>query len=314
MNLRETGEFAGASPLNPYLWIYVKHGSHDCLHMDAPLRNTLDRPVCESLGRPDSGRHQFSFRERFGAYLASLSNNLVWICFVSLGLVLLGSAWAFENADRFWSELGLSENPETLLRDILARREFKESQSASIIASLMRWLLELVARLLSRLFGKWNLDIEGEMVWTAIGAFFAVVLVAAALTGLFFAFKSWISRDRKHTEAQFELLRLADESSSKLLAASRSVAERAEYREALILLFRYSLVRLGEQGRLGFYAGRTNREILRSPHLETSDRKLLSEMIPIFNCVRYGNFPCGKAEYQTFVSLTTRLVGSQEAL
>ena len=50
------------------------------------------------------------------------------------------------------------------------------------------------------------------------------------------------------------------------------MAERGEYRGALIHLFRYVLIRLDEQGRLGFYAGKTNREILRSPSLRLSDR------------------------------------------
>ena len=149
------------------------------------------------------------------------------------------------------------------------------------------------------------------MVWTAVGAFFAVILVATILVGLYFAVKSFLSRERRVAPARFGAPAVA-ESCSEALDMSRSLAERGEYREALIHLFRYALIRLDEQGRLGFYIGKTNREILRSPRLKKSDRDTLSEMVPIFNCVRYGDFPCGKAEYDRFLLLTGRLLDAFE--
>jgi hypothetical protein len=245
----------------------------------------------------------------------------VFSCSVSRGtfsasvlsiIAFLDFAWSSQGSDHFWSDLGVPQNPDSLLDHILERPEFKESSGRSFVAALIRWLVELITRWLNKFFGKWNLNIEGEVVWTALGAFFAVVLVAAILVGLYYAVKSFHTGERK-IEDPAESPLSAAENCSELLSLSRGKAEAGEYGEALIFLFRYSLMRLDEQGRLVFYKGKTNREILRSQHLKEIDRDILSQMIPIFNCVRYGGFLCGKDDYERFLSLTDRLVDANGA-
>jgi hypothetical protein len=238
--------------------------------------------------------------------------GLFFLIFPLSVLAFLDLTCSSEEGDQFWRELGLSQNPDSILREILERREFKDSFKNSLVAALMRWFLELITRLANRLFGKWRLDFEGEIVWTAVGAFFAVVLVAAVIVCLYFVAKAFFARDTTAEDSDPEF-HDATESSSELLSVSHAKAEAGEYGEALIYLFRYVLTRLDEQGRLGFYTGKTNREILRSPNLKKIDRAILSEMIPIFNRVRYGGFLCAKGDYEEFRSLARRLVQALEA-
>ena len=137
--------------------------------------------------------------KRSRAFLSRSSNRIILILLIFPVLALLDIACSSEGADQFWRELGFSQNPDDLLRDILSRREFRESHRASFLASLIKWFLTLISNLLKKIFGKWSLDIEGEMVWTAVGAFFAVILVATILVGLYFAVKSFLSRERRMT-------------------------------------------------------------------------------------------------------------------
>ncbi|MBI5248970.1 MAG: hypothetical protein HY912_05695 [Desulfomonile tiedjei] len=285
--------------------------SQNCFEMLIQLRNNTESVVGWCHSRLRFLRLKPFLVMRFFANLPIFSSKQVLLASGPLVLVLLGLVRASEGVDQFWSELGISQNPESLLRDILSRQEFKESYWASFFGSLIRWFIEVVTKLLARIFGGWGLDIEAEMVWTGVGAFFAVVLLAAILVGVFFAVRSFLSRSGKPPGPPSSSSPVF-ESSHQHLGLARSMAERGEYRDALIHLFRYALISLGEQGRLGFYAGKTNREILQSRHLVRSDRELLCEMIPIFNCIRYGDFPCGKAEYERFLTLTDRLVRLSE--
>jgi hypothetical protein len=244
----------------------------------------------------------------FAARSSFFSRSTALLCVLLPMISMFGLVVASEGVDRFWRDLGFSQDPDLLLREILSRSEFRDSDWTSLFAALIRWFLELIAELLRKIFGRWNVNIEGEMLWTAVGAFFAAVFVAGALIALFYALKSLLHRKDDRPETQSSSFVIAGQSSSEMLRMSRSMAERGEHRGALIHLFRYVLIRLDEEGRLGFYAGKTNREILRSPNLRLSDRKVLSEMVPIFNGVRYGNFPCARSEYDRFLSLTGLLV------
>lgn len=289
---------------------FAGESSHrDCRHV---FKRALDAMNLQSYGHGD-------FSVRFSTKSVYFNRAAASLCLLFLSVSIFGVALASEGVDRFWRDLGLSQDPDSLLREILSRSEFKESNWTWLSEALLRWLSErfrwlydLILALLRKFFGRWNVNVEADTLWSAVGAFFAAVFVVGALLVLFHALKAFLHRKEDRPEMQPSFFAAVGQSSSETLRISRSMAERGEYRGALIHLFRYVLIRLDEQGRLGFYAGKTNREILRSPGLRLSDRKVLSEMIPIFNGVRYGDFPCGKSEYDRFLSLTGLLVEISE--
>ena len=272
----------------------------------------LQSHVQEDLYMPDPAEKRGEFPVGISSLSPFFSGTTALLCVLFPVISIFGVVLASEGVDRFWRDLGFLQDPDLLLREILSRSEFKESNWTLLFAALIRWFLELIVELLRKIFGRWNVNVEAEMLWTAVGAFFAAVFVAGALIAMFYALKSFLHRKDDRPEMPPSFFAATGQSSSEMLSISQSMAERGEYQGALIHLFRYVLIRLDEQGRLGFYAGKTNREILRSSSLRLSDRKALSEMVPIFNGVRYGNFPCGKSEYDRFLSLTGILVGVSE--
>jgi hypothetical protein len=94
--------------------------------------------------------------------------------------------------------------------------------------------------------------------------------------------------------------------SGELWDQALQTAEQARYADALVLLFRFLVSRLHEEGMLSFYRGKTNREILDSLEQEPF-RDLVAEMVIRFNRVRYGREACGKADYDEFLTLCRRV-------
>jgi len=224
--------------------------------------------------------------------------------------LLAGPASA--SADSFQLRYDLPQAPETLLKEILARPEFGEDDTQSFLDEVWERLYRELARLFARLLEGMP-SAMSPMIAEQLGRTIVrmMLLGAAGLLAIYVLFRifSLVAKRRSVSGAYTP----EPDAGPPGLAGSRDSwdqaliqAEKADYAQALINLFRFALFKLDEAGVLLFHRGKTNREILESLNND-SLRKIVAEMVPRFNRVRYGKAFCDRLEYEHFLGLCRRL-------
>ena len=224
--------------------------------------------------------------------------------------LLIGLAIASE--DHFRDTYNLPRSPEPVLKEVLSRPEFKEDAAQSLIERLWNQLREELVRLLARIFRRLPLP-EGYTFPQNVGRTLvtAMLLGSAGLLAVFVLIRVFRLARRKRTPSEndssaAQLGASAASGSEEFRAEALRLAEKGNYSQALIHLFRSALLRLKEKGFLSFHKGKTNREILESINDDLL-RGIIADMIPSFNQVRYGNASCDHLEYERFLGLCLRL-------
>jgi len=224
--------------------------------------------------------------------------------------LLAGPASA--SADSFQQRYNLPQAPETLLKEILARPEFGEDVTQSFLEGLWERFYKELARLFARILERMPSAVS-PMIAEQLGRTIVrmMLLVAAGLLAIYVLFRVFrLVAKRRSVSATYSP---QPDVGPAGLAGSRESwdqaliqAEKENYPQALINLFRFALLKLDEAGILLFHRGKTNREILESLNND-SLRKIVAEMIPRFNRVRYGKAFCDRLEYEHFLGLCRRL-------
>lgn len=208
----------------------------------------------------------------------------------------------------FVERFDLPRTPASVLSEVLARREFAEDPASQwlrrirdraiqIVAEMVRWIV-------SRIPSMGPVKIRGDILGTIGTALFlgaaAVILVLIGWR-LAAALAKWARRrdaiHRSFSEPD------GGEAPASLRAQALREAEQTNYEHAVVLFFRYVLLRLDEHGLLTYHQGKTNRELLAALRADDVVRDSVAEMVIIFNRVRYGKAPCGRDEYERFVIL-----------
>jgi hypothetical protein len=222
------------------------------------------------------------------------------------------SAYATPPSGDFQETFNLPQDPEALLKDILSRKEFKDAATRSLLDRLIAYLNYLWRKALSWILDRWPslgpISLGNESIWAAVGILLITALLAVIITRLarFFALVSRRGGDRA-SESRVQEIELGN--LGEMQARALRAAQAGDYRKAVILLFRFVLLRLDELGHIKWRPWKTNREILRSVHENTTTREPLSEMISIFNGIYYGDKPCENPEFQRFLSLAQLVTG-----
>jgi hypothetical protein len=212
----------------------------------------------------------------------------------------------------FQKKFNLPQDPEGLLKDILSRKEFTDAATRPLLDRLTAYLDYLwrkaISWILDRLPSPGPLSLGNESIWAAVGILLITALLAIIIIGLArFFLPVFRRRGAQAPESRLQEIEFAD--LGEMREQALKAAQEADYRKALALLFRFVLLKLDELGRIKWRPWKTNREILRSAHDNTTTREPLSEMISIFNGIYYGNKPCGDPEFQRFLSLAQLVTG-----
>lgn len=223
------------------------------------------------------------------------------------------SSFAEAAADSFVKRMRLPRAPEPVLEDVLSREEFRQSWVDSVTEAFSTWLLEILERILTWLSRRIPRLGPIEADWDFWGLVTEILMIAVAVVVAVFAARFLI----KLIISRIPHSRAPDSAtpgdSVEFVSAGKSwkqaleLGRQGKYREGLIQLFRSVLAWLDESGRLPVREDRTNREILESVSDSGALRAVLTEMIPIFNRVRYGNAECDRAVYERFLALCRRV-------
>jgi Domain of unknown function (DUF4129) len=211
--------------------------------------------------------------------------------------------------------LNLPREPEPVLAEILARDEFKDADPWwKFLDEIKDWLWNAFLDFLEKIFGAipntGPLTPDRDIWWTILTAMLIGIVLLAVLSALKPLFTLLGGRRRKDPVGQTwgPGGQSPPRGSGLFWDRSQELADAGTYGAALVNLFLFSLTRLDELGRLSYKTGRTNREILESISEEGALKEILAEMVPIFNRVRYGDAPCGKSDFEHFLSLCGRAV------
>ncbi len=237
------------------------------------------------------------------------------IAMAALLVALSCSLGIAANAGDFAKRYDLPRDPHPLMEEILSRPEFNEDFTASPWEVLQAYLLEQLRRA-----GRWlakhfpslpRVDVDPTPAWWIVEFILIGALVVAAVVAGRFAVKYFLSQKRRGPVESIPIESEEPEfvGSEDALAAARAMAGEARYREALIYLFRFVLLRLDERGTVTVRQGKTNREILQNVPDDQPIKQPLSQMILLFNRVRYGNEACSRTVFDRFVSLSRRVTG-----
>ncbi len=204
----------------------------------------------------------------------------------------------------FGTQFKLPNDPDEVLKEVLSREEFRETPK-TLIDRAKEWLTELLMRILRWLFGlipsKTRVMPDMDTAWFVLGCLVlgAAVVLACVIVKLVVR----VILDRRAQGQEADL----DPEAAEGLAFSSAIwkdalkqAEAGEYQRAVILLFRYVLIKLDELGRLPYHPGRTNGEILATLRRNDPLRKNLALLVPLFNRVRYGNARLWRTDFERF--------------
>ncbi len=227
---------------------------------------------------------------------------------------LPGSGMSDAGSASFQARFDLPRDPDALLKEILARKEFRSSPIREaferLIDRVKAFLVDFLRRLWKSMPRLGPIDAAYDPIWIFLGT----VLAASGITLLVVLGKRLIEfllgkygalARVQHPESEAARV----DGSREILNQALKAAETGEYATALVLLFRHALVWLDETGRLSLQPGKTNREILESIPADEPMRQGLSEMIPVFNRVRYGQASCGRTDYEHFLAACRLVTG-----
>lgn len=175
------------------------------------------------------------------------------------------------------------------LEEILSRKEFQSARGPSgaeiLMARINRWLVEKLARLLSRLhLGARTGNI---IVWSVI-----------ALAFLALCYMSWKWVIGWHpVESAKPAAPSAPSDTRQWIHEALAAAERGDYRAALHSAYWGAIARLEDLGRLSRDRARTPRESLRLLESQPGDHRLLHALTGIFERVWYGYRAASQADW-----------------
>ena len=193
------------------------------------------------------------------------------------------------------AEMGRSERRlspakvQATLEEILRRKEFRSARGPSdmemLTARISRWLVENLARLLSKLpLGARTGNI---IVWSFI--------VLAFLALCYMAWK-WII-GWQPAEAAKPAAPSAPSDARQWVQEALAAAERGDYRAALHCAYWAVIARLEDLGRLSRDRARTPRESLRLLESQPGDHGVLHALTAIFERVWYGYRAASEADW-----------------
>jgi hypothetical protein len=225
------------------------------------------------------------------------------------------SAVDVPSPDRFREMLGLPTDPESVLRDVLSRDEFRESPVQSLVDRINEFILSGIQRILSWIADHWPqfglFRGDYELLWTVLGSLFYGLILGLMVAAVLLLFHRVILPRLRRQRAR--VTETAPESEDRALSMVPSrddalnLARHGKYRDGLIQLFRFVLMALHERGLLKLHPSRTNREILGEVSDTQPIKGPLTEMTVHFNAVRYGGMPCGKADFDHFLGLAEEI-------
>lgn len=212
----------------------------------------------------------------------------------------------------FAGQFNLSQDPESVLREVLSRSEFDVPSEETrwdrikktideIIETIIAWLLEKLKGIDPEGFDPnpfWRVG-EGLLIGAAI-------LLAFILADIVYRSVRARRGDRYGAIPSAHRVPLYL-SSRQLRDMARESAENGDYRMGLILLFRAVVLGLEEEGKIAHHGGKTNWEIVRSISGDGLVRESVRQLVPIFNRVFYGEVPCGREDYERFRRLCGRV-------
>ncbi len=247
--------------------------------------------------------------------------NFIGILRVSCFVTVLVIAFAYglaqvshasQTPGDFQKQFNLPQDPDALLKEILSRNEFTDAARVSLLDRFIDYLDYLWRKALAWLFDRWP-DLEpfslgNQSVWAAVGILLLITILALIVFKIA-RFLSGVSKKSRVKHSEFSDLPIELGDLEEMHEQAVQLAHRGEYRQALILLFRFVLFRLDELGRIKWHPCKTNREILRSADRTTQTHDPLSEMISIFNGIYYGDKNCGSQEFSRFLNLAQSVTG-----
>lgn len=239
-----------------------------------------------------------------------------WIVVVALASVMGSAAGLAAGGpdDAFVERFDLPRDPESVLSEVLARREFAEDpvsrwirgfrdRAAAVLAEIVRWIV-------SRLPSMGPVKLRGDILGT-IGTALLVGVAGVVILAVGWRIALVIRRQIGKRDGTRGLSPAPDEvgTPAGLRLRALAEAERGNFGPAVIFFFRYVVLRLDEEGLIAYHHGKTNRELLAALTADETVRKRAAEMILVFNRVRYGRASCGRDDYERFVGLSSDVVG-----
>jgi hypothetical protein len=186
-----------------------------------------------------------------------------------------------------------------LLEEVLARPEFRRGGEG-----LGEWLEALLARVGGPLAG---LPPELGQLVTAVAVLLAGLLVWRLMTEGRTAAAAAGAVDA--AEAACE----ATEPAAAIRAAGLEAMSAGRFAEAVVLLFRATIARLGERGLVLRDPSRTNREHVRDLAGRPREAEAVRSALPCFERVRYGRRSVERAEAERVAAAAAAVFGEGEA-
>ena len=193
------------------------------------------------------------------------------------------------------AEMGRSEGrlspakAQATLEEILRRKEFRSARGPSdmemLTARISRWLVENLARLLSKL--PLGARAGNIVVWN--------LMVLAFLALGYMAWK-WIT-GWQPAEAAKPVAPSAPSDARQWVQEALAAAERGDYRAALHCAYWAVIAQLEDRGRLSRDRARTPRESLRLLESQPGDHGVLHALTGIFERVWYGYRAASEADW-----------------
>jgi len=239
----------------------------------------------------------------------TISLHAVWFALI----LFAGACLASEAAPSFREKFDLPCDPKPVLEKILSQPEFQDHQDDSLLERLREWLGRLLDEalrwLVRRLPEGRGSKLDPDSAWKFVNVFIMTWAVAALGVAVWFVIRYVRLRYADSRTPQYA----ADDDVGDLLSSIEArtlatlAAEQSDYRSAVIYLFRSVLLWLDERGSLSLHDGKTNREVLEGVAPDAAFRQPLTELVPVFDRVKYGLADCKKEEYEQFL-VTSRLV------
>ena len=167
------------------------------------------------------------------------------------------------------------------LNAILARREFNDVRGPNWMDRLKRWILEVVDRILSRLFRFSAIP--------NVGKYFVYVLIGAAGLALLYLVYRSILRNPEFEEVVPRDLPVSAKEWTIWLAEAQAAAGRGDWRDAIHLAYWAGISFLEREGFWKPDRARTPREYLRLIAGRSEQRATLASLTRIFELAWYAN-------------------------
>lgn len=247
-------------------------------------------------------------------YTVNLTPRRGGICFRSLIGIALVLLTAFAAVTGTFAGEDV-QHPKKLLKEILAGSEFQDTKGHSILGRLLTEIVEGIRRIVEFILGKIpnmpEIEADGDAAFAVLTVvLWGVLLALVVYLGYSMYGGEPMRRWTRVSPSEFNVPG-SDESlrGDELRETADSLAREGRYSQALSAMYRWTLTRLDDMGVISLRRGLTNREILRALKNQQDRGRVMAEMVPLFNRVRFGGVPCNKQEYDRFSALCRQLTG-----